>query len=66
MSPANIFVTLIFSLVGLAALRYGKQNGEVRPIAVGVALLVYGYFVSNAWISLLIGAVLTGLLFYPQ
>ncbi|MFI5142914.1 MAG: hypothetical protein ACHQQS_05065 [Thermoanaerobaculales bacterium] len=66
MSAANIFVVVIFSLVGLAAFRYGKKNAEVRPLVLGVLLMVYGYFVSNAWVSLLVGGVLTALIFYPQ
>ena len=32
----------------------------------GIALMVYGYFVSNAWVSLAIGALLTLLLFFPR
>jgi hypothetical protein len=66
MSAANIFIVVIFSLVGLAAFRYGKKNAEVRPLVLGVLLMVYGYFVSNAWVSLLVGGVLTALIFYPQ
>jgi len=66
MSPANIFIVVLFSMVGLAAFRYGKKNGEARPMVLGAALMVYGYFVSNAWLSLLAGGVLTALIFYPQ
>ena len=51
--------------VGFAAFRYGRKNGEPRPLVLGVALMAYGYFVSNAWLSLAIGAILTILLFYP-
>jgi len=66
MSPGNICVVILFSLVGFAAFRYGKVNGEVRPMLLGVALMVYGYFVSNAWLSLLVGSVLTALILFPQ
>ena len=66
MSAGNIFVAIIFSLVGLAAFRYGKKNSEARPMVLGVALMAYGYFVSNAWLSLLTGGVLTALIFFPR
>ena len=66
MSAANIFVVVLFSLVGLAAFRYGRKAGEARPMFIGAALMVYGYFFSNPWASLLVGAALTALLFYPQ
>ncbi len=63
MSLANILVVVFFSLVGFAAFRYGKTNGEARPMLIGAALMVYGYFVSNVWLSLLVGVVLTALIF---
>lgn len=66
LSPAGLFVSLFFSLVGFAAYRHGKRNAEVRPLVLGVILMVYGYFIPSAWISLAVGLVLTGLLFYPQ
>lgn len=65
-SMGNIFVVVLFSLVGFAAFRYGKRNAEVRPMLLGAALMVYGYFVSDAWLSLLVGAVLTALIFFPR
>jgi len=65
-SPANIAVAIFFGLIGIAAFRYGKKNGEPRPLFLGIALMAYGYFVSNPWISLGIGAVLTALIFFPR
>ena len=64
-SFATILLAVLFGLVGFAAFRYGRKNGEPRPLVLGVALMAYGYFVSNAWLSLAIGAILTILLFYP-
>ena len=66
MSAATIVIAIFFSLVGLAALRYGKREGELRPVVFGVVLMLYGYFVSDPWVSFLVGSVLTVLLFYPQ
>jgi hypothetical protein len=65
-SLATILVAVLFGLVGFAAFRYGKKNAEPRPLFLGIALMVYGYFVTNAWVSLAIGAVLTLLLFFPR
>jgi hypothetical protein len=66
MSPATIFIAVTFGIVGLAAFRYGRKNGETRPLVVGMLLMVYGYFVTDAWLSLLVGGLLTALLFYPR
>jgi len=65
-SIATIAVAVLFGLVGFAAFRYGKKNNEPRPLFLGIALMAYGYFVSNAWVSLGIGAVLTLLIFFPR
>ena len=65
-SFATIAIAVFFSLIGFAAFRYGRKNDEPRPLFLGIALMTYGYFVSNAWISLAIGSVLTALLFYPR
>ncbi len=65
LSPGNIFVAIVFSLVGFSAYLYGKRNAEPRPLVIGVVLMLYGYFVSNPWVSFGVGVLLTGLIFYP-
>ncbi len=65
-SPVTLALAIIFGLVGFAAFRYGKKSGEPRPLFLGIALMAYGYFVSNPWISLGIGAALTLALFFPR
>ena len=62
----TILLAVVFGLVGFAAFRYGRKNSEPRPLLLGVALMAYGYFVSNAWVSLAIGSVLTLALFFPR
>jgi hypothetical protein len=65
-SFATIAVAVFFGLVGFAAFRYGKKNGEPRQLFLGIALMAYGYFISNVWLSLAIGVVLSLLLFFPR
>src|ERR1700682_2414658 len=55
-SFATVLFAILFGLVGFAAFRYGKKNGEPRQLFLGIALMAYGYFVSNAWLSFPIGA----------
>jgi MFS family permease len=66
LSLATILIAIVFSIVGWIAFRYGRKNQEPRPLILGIALMAYGYFVSNAWISLGIGALLTLLIFFPR
>ena len=61
-----ILIAVVFGFVGFLAFRYGLKNQEPRPLFLGIALMAYGYFVTNAWVSLGIGAVLTVLLFFPK
>lgn len=62
----TILIAVVFGFVGFLAFRYGRKNQEPRPLFLGIALMAYGYFVTNAWVSLGIGAVLTVLLFFPK
>lgn len=62
----TILLAVLFGLVGFAAFRYGRKNHEPRPLFIGIALMAYGYFVTNAWISLAIGSILTLALFFPR
>ena len=63
--PYNIWLSLMFSLVGFVAWRYGKNSQSGRHMVLGAALMFFGYFVSQTWMMLLVGAILTALLFWP-
>ena len=65
-SVYTLILAVLFSLVGFAAFRYGRKNSEPRPLILGIALMAYGYFVTNPWVSLAIGSVLTLALFFPR
>ncbi len=61
----TIFFGLLFGGIGYAAWTYGRRERSGRHMMLAVALIVYSYFIPNRWLSLLAGAVLTGLLFWP-
>ncbi len=60
----NLIFGFIFGLVGLYAFKYGWKEKSVKPSLIGVALMVYPYFVSNTWVSIIIGLALCALLYY--
>lgn len=66
LSLYTILLAVLFGLVGFAAFRYGRKNSEPRPLFLGIALMAYGYFVTNPWVSLAIGSVLTLAIFFPR
>lgn len=64
-SLPSLAVGALFSLIGWSAWRYGKLNSSARHMLLGVGLMVVGYLIPDPWVGLLVGAVLTGLLFIP-
>jgi hypothetical protein len=63
-SPANLLGSILFGIVGYAAYRYGKKAGSFNPMAIGVALMVYPYFISQTWMLYVIGLGLCGGLYF--
>ena len=61
--PAALLASLLFGVIGFAAFRYGKKQVLWPPIAIGLALMVYPYFVSQVWLIYAIGCVLCAGLF---
>jgi len=57
-SFANLFAAILFGSVGFAAFVYGKKSASWKPMAIGVALMVYPYFIEETWLLYAIGAAL--------
>ena len=62
--PAKIMAYLIFGAVGFVAFVYGKKNTLWRTMIIGIALMVYPYFVSGTTVLYLVGIVLTLALYF--
>ena len=61
---AKIFAYLIFGAIGFVAFVYGKKNGLFRPMIIGLALMVYPYFISGTFLLYLVGSALTAALYF--
>ncbi len=59
----KLFAPLIFGVIGLAAFTYGKKTQQWKPMASGVGLMVYPYFVESTWLLYSIGTMLCVSLF---
>ncbi|WP_035051712.1 hypothetical protein [Andreprevotia chitinilytica] len=57
-SPAVLFAGFLFSLIGFIAFRYGKKQQQMKTMIIGIALMVYPYFVPETWMLYLIGVAL--------
>jgi hypothetical protein len=49
---------LVFGSIGFGYFLYGRKQRKPVPLACGIALMVYPYFVGNAVAMVAIGAVL--------
>ena len=63
-SPAVLFASLLFGAVGFAAFSYGKKMAQWVPMVIGIALMVYPYFISRTWMMYAIGAALCAALYW--
>jgi len=44
------FAALFISSIGFVAFSYGKSKGGFAHMLIGIALMVYPYFVGNVWL----------------
>ena len=62
-TSSALFAAVIFGIIGLAAFRYGKKSSQWKPMVLGMTLMVYPYFFSDARLLYGIGVALTAALF---
>ncbi|MDE2307627.1 MAG: hypothetical protein KGJ97_04970 [Xanthomonadaceae bacterium] len=58
MTMASLFWGMLFGSIGLGFFVYGKKQQKPVPLACGLALMVFPYFISNTFVLVVIGAVL--------
>jgi len=63
-SEASLIWGLLFGSVGLAYFIYGKKQKRGVPFASGIGLMVFPYFVSNSYLTVIIGAALIALPYF--
>lgn len=60
---AVLFLSIVVSAFGLALFVYGKRQGRIPQLLIGIAMMVYPYFVPNPWVMVGVAAGL-GILFW--
>ena len=66
LSPGMIISGAVFGAFGLYAFNRGKKRQDALLIAIGIALLVYPWFVTNLLLNILIGGLLCGAFYYKR
>jgi hypothetical protein len=65
-SAANLISGFVFGSIGFVAFIYGKRMNLWKPMLLGIALMVYPYFVSDDKIMLVIGLFGSTALFFVR
>jgi len=62
-TPANLFAVILFSIVGFGAFSYGRKQAAWRAMTIGVALMIYPWFVDRTWMLYAVGLALCAALY---
>ena len=65
-NPTLLMWSLLFGAFGMGYFAYGKKQRSPVPFVVGIALMVYPYFIANVYLLVLIGAVLLVLPYFVR
>lgn len=66
MNTAILLWGVLFSATGLGLFIYGKRQQMAVPLVCGIALMVYPYFVANAYVLVAVGVVLACLPYFVR
>ena len=65
-STAYLLWGLVFGSIGFGFFLYGKKQQKPVPLLCGLVLMVYPYFVGNAWAIVGIGLLLMAIPYFVR
>jgi len=65
-STAQLMWGMLFGSIGVGFAIYGRKQRAPVPLATGVALMMYPFFVSNSYLLVLIGVALCALPYFVR
>ncbi len=57
---------VLFGALGLGYLTYGRRQRAIVPLVIGVALVIFPYFVANLYALLAVGAILLAIPYFVR
>ncbi|MDY7537364.1 hypothetical protein QN372_19435 [Undibacterium sp. RTI2.1] len=63
-TPAYLIGMILFSIIGIAAYRYGKKTSRTKTKWIAVGLMLYPYAVSDTWLLYIVGIALCAALYF--
>lgn len=64
MDTSQLLLGVLFSSIGLGYFIYGKKQKVIVPFLCGLTLMIFPYFIENAWLIMLVGSVFMGLPYF--
>ena len=66
LGAANLIAGLVFGSIGFVGFVYGKRMTLWKPMFLGLALMIYPYFVGNTTAVYAIGGIGTAMFFFVR
>lgn len=66
MGMATLLWGVVFGSIGMGFFIYGKRQGAMVPLACGLSLMVFPYFISNVWATVVVGALLMAIPYFVR
>ncbi len=57
---------MVFGSIGLGFFIYGKKQKVIVPLMVGIALMIFPYFIADITLLVVVGAILTVLPYFVR
>ncbi len=57
---------MVFGSIGLGFFIYGKKQRVIVPLMVGIALMIFPYFIADITLLVIVGAILTVLPYFVR
>ena len=64
MSAAQLLWGVLFSSIGVGYFIYGKKQQSWIPLACGIVLMAYVYFISNVYLIVAVGVVIAAVPYF--
>ncbi len=66
MNAAILLWGVLFGSIGFGFFLYGKKQGAIVPLACGLALMVFPYFISSTVLLIVIGVALMAIPYFVR
>jgi len=66
LDASSLLWGLLFGSIGLGFFVYGRRQKRVVPLACGVALMIFPYFVSNTILLVILGLALIAIPYFVR